>query len=91
MKEARRLGAIELSGIDAVQRLQWQYSLLKELVPLKISPRPISLLNYKDHSLLIIEKFGNLSLGKILTKSFDKKKVLGYLQKIAEILLALHK
>ncbi len=66
LKEARPLGEIETSGVDATHRIKWQAHIQKKLHPLGIAPAIIDLVSVMGNIFLIMEEFGSHSLHEIL-------------------------
>jgi len=64
IKEARDFGEIELSGVDAVDRLHWQFKMLNFLNKYKITPKAFEIIKEKNVSFLAMEYLEGESLRK---------------------------
>lgn len=62
LKEARFLGEIEPSGIDAITRVKWQTQVQQRLAEHEISPKIYDQFIYEKNFYLVMEKYGNHSL-----------------------------
>lgn len=93
LKQARYLGEVEPTGVDAQVRLLWYFRLLNELLPLKIAPQPYGLFSCGEDIFLVMQDLDGISLSDLLlnynyTPTPDD--TLEVLIKIARIVILLH-
>lgn len=92
LKEARALGALGEQGIDAISRLEKEFTLMQKIAPLNICPTPIKFIKNKDRAFLSMEFLENESLGSIILekKSIPQATLIRLCIKIGEKLSKLH-
>lgn len=66
IKEARNYSEIEEGGLDAVARLQWQFTMLKKLNKLNLSPKPYKILLKHDSTFLVMEHLKGRALRELI-------------------------
>ncbi len=93
VKEARDFGEIELSGVDAVDRLHWQFKVLNLLNKYKITPKAFEFIREKNVSFLIMEYLPGESLRKKIIESrgdFSNQFIKDTIIKIAKHIKKMH-
>jgi len=93
LKQARYLGEVEFTGVDAQVRLLWYFRLLKELSSLEIVPQPYELFSCDEDIFLVMQDLEGVALSDLL-KSYNYKPtiedVLEVLIRVARIVMLLH-
>lgn len=93
VKEARDFGEIELSGVDAVDRLHWQFKMLNFLNKYKITPKAFEIIREENVSFLIMEYLPGESLRKKIIEGgedFSNQFIKGTIIKIAKHIKKMH-
>ncbi len=93
VKEARDFGEIELSGVDAVDRLHWQFKMLNLLNKYKITPKAFEIIREKNVSFLIMEYLPGESLRKKIIEGrgdFSNQFIKDTIIKIAKHIKKMH-
>lgn len=92
IKEARNFSEIECSGVDAVERLHWQFKMLDKLSQLNITPIPYELLKSKSTTLLSMQYLQGVCLREMIisSQSFDISTVINTTIKTALHIKELH-
>lgn len=93
VKEARDFGEIELSGVDAVDRLYWQFKMLNLLNKHKITPKAFEIIKEKNVSFLVMEYLPGESLRKKIIESqrdFSNQFIKDTIIKIAKHIRKMH-
>jgi len=93
LKQARKLGALADNGIDAIDRLKREFSIMKIIESLDVCPKPIEFIHEEDNAFMSMYVFGNQSLDEILLGqvSFSKKQLMDIYLKIVYKLAKLHR
>ena len=92
IKEARDFSEIECSGVDAVERLHWQFKMLDKLFQLNITPKPYELLKNKNTTLLAMQYLQGRCLREMIISSqnFDMNTIIDITIKTALHIKKLH-
>lgn len=66
LKEGRRGGEVERSGVDAIRRREWEFQVLAQIRDLEISPRPYEIIRLENVVILSAELMNAISLRELI-------------------------
>lgn len=96
LKAARRHSAEDFDGVDAVDRLYFEWTVLERLQDRGVAPRPLELIGGGAFALLVMERLPGATLSNWLTKQslskveLNVQEIVDVARSLAEVVARLH-